>query len=202
MAVTKDVLEQIRHIIRPHAVRLANMIARGVVQLVDDSGKLQMMQIGVLDDETIDKAEHHQPYGFTSVPKAGAELVVVFPVGDRSHPLVVSTSDRRYRPTGGQAGEVCLYTDEGDTIRLGRGHVMTLATTGTLKLGGSSAAQQAILGNQFMTALSTLVTAIGTAVSTSGTPAGATAAGAAITTALTTFQSSASAFLSAIVKLQ
>ncbi len=79
------------------------------MSLVDDSKKLQVLQLGALADETLESAEHHQPYGFSAVPVPGAEAVVVFPGGDRSHPLVVAVSDRRYRPTGGVAGEVTLY---------------------------------------------------------------------------------------------
>lgn len=201
MSINRDVLDQLRHLLRPLATRVANTVARAVVQLADDSTKLQLLQLGVLAGETIDAAEHHQPYGFSSVPLAGAEAVVVFPNGDRGHPLVLAASDRRHRPTGGQGGEVVIYTDEGDVVKLGRGHVISLETSGQVLLGSSSAAQAGVLGNAQLTALVTLVTAIGTAVGTSGTPAGATAAGTAVTAALTAFQSSASSFLSTQVKL-
>jgi hypothetical protein len=53
--------------------RVANTIVRGVVQLADDGKKLQLLQLGALAGETIDNAEHFQPYGFSSVPLAGAE---------------------------------------------------------------------------------------------------------------------------------
>lgn len=119
------------------------MVARGVVQLVNDATQMQLLQIGVLAGEDIEGdgkgAEHFQPYGFSSVPLAGAEAVAVFPNGDRGHPLVVVVDDRRHRPTSGQSGEVCLYTDEGDVIRLGRGHVISLETSGEVRLGSASA---------------------------------------------------------------
>lgn len=201
MAISREVLEQIRILIRPTATRIANSIARGVVELVNDDKKLQLVQLGVLDGETVDAGEHHQAYGFSSVPLPGAEHVTLFPGGDRSHPLVVAVSDRRYRPTGGEAGEVTLYTDEGDQIKLGRGHVVTV-TSDQIKLGSDAAAQASVLGNAFMTAMGTLVTAIATAVGASGTPAGATAAATAIGTALTTFQSAATGFLSQKIKLE
>ncbi|HET7500658.1 MAG TPA: phage baseplate assembly protein, partial [Kofleriaceae bacterium] len=108
--MSKDFLRDLNHhVMRPIANRIANSIARCVVQLVSDEKTLQALQIGVLSGETIDHAEHYQPYGFTSVPLPGSsdgvpEGVVVFPNGDRSHPLVVVVSDRRHRPTGGQPG--------------------------------------------------------------------------------------------------
>jgi phage baseplate assembly protein V len=112
---------EIHHLLRPLATRMANMVARGVVQLVNDATKLQLLQLGVLAGETVegDKgAEHFQSYGFSSVPLVGAEAVVIFPNGDRSHPLVIATSDRRYRPTGGQPGEVVVYNNTGAKITI------------------------------------------------------------------------------------
>jgi phage gp45-like len=73
---------------------------------------MQLVQLGVLAGETVEGdtgAEHFQPYGFASVPLAGAEAVVVFPNGDRSHPLVTAVSDRRYRPTGGDPGQITIH---------------------------------------------------------------------------------------------
>jgi len=100
------------------ATRLANSIARAVVQRVDDSTRMQLVQLGVLAGEDVDDAEHFQPYGFKSVPLAGAEAVVLFPNGDRAHPLVVVVDDRRNRPDTWQAGEAGLYNDAGAIVRL------------------------------------------------------------------------------------
>jgi len=114
----RGAMAQIERMIRPLVTRVANSIARGVVQLADDGKKLQLLQLGVLAGETVDGAEHFQPYGFSSVPLGGAEVVVVFPNGDRSHPLVVATSDRRYRPTGSQPGEVVVYNNTGAKVTI------------------------------------------------------------------------------------
>lgn len=114
----RGLLREIGEIVRPLGIRIANAIARGVVQLADDSKKLQLVQLGVLQGETIDGAEHHQPYGFSSVPLAGAEAVMVCPNGDRSHPLVATISDRRYRPTGGEPGQVDQYHYAGARITM------------------------------------------------------------------------------------
>lgn len=103
------VLAELQHLLRPLAKRIANTVARGVVQLVDDGTKMQLLQVGVLAGETIDGAEHFQPYGFSSVPLPGAEAAMLFPNGDRSHPIAVAVSDRRYRPTAGDSGQVTLY---------------------------------------------------------------------------------------------
>lgn len=169
MGIDRDTFDQLRHLLRPLATRIANTVARAVIQLADDGKKLQLLQLGVLAGETVDDGEHHQPYGFSSVPLGGAEAVVVFPNGDRSHPLVVSVSDRRHRPTGGKGGEVCMYTDEGDVIRLGRGHLITVdaGATGTVtlsalavKLGSPTAAEPAIKGTSRVAADQALMIAL------------------------------------------
>lgn len=165
MPVDRGTLDQLRHLMRPIATRVANSVARAVVSLVDDSKMLQLLQLDVLEGETIDGAEHHQPYGLSSIPLAGAEAVVVFPNGDRGHPLVVAVSDRRHRPTGGEPGEVSIYTDEGDVIRLGRGHVISLVTSGQVRLGSASAADAAIKGTTRNTAEQTFLTALDVYVS-------------------------------------
>jgi len=141
MGLDRDTLRQLQHLLRPLANRVANSIARGVVELVDNSTKLQLVQLGVLAGETIDRAEHHQPYGFASVPLAGAEAVVVFPSGDRGHPLVVSVSDRRYRPTDGEPGQVTIHNHNGATVTItADGDVIATPATGRHVLLGSAAA--------------------------------------------------------------
>lgn len=112
MSIDKEILRQVGHVLRPIATRVANSIARGVIQLVNDTKKMQLVQLGVLDGEDVEGAagaEHFQPYGFASVPIVGAEGVVLFPNGDRAHPLVVVVADRRYRPIGGAPGTVMLH---------------------------------------------------------------------------------------------
>ncbi|ECV7453773.1 phage baseplate assembly protein domain-containing protein, partial [Escherichia coli] len=51
---------------------------------------------------------------------SGAEAVVLFPDGDRSHAVVVTVSDRRYRLKGLQTGEVAVYDDQGQSVTLAR----------------------------------------------------------------------------------
>lgn len=116
MPITRELVEQLRHLVRPIATRVANTAARAFVQLVDDSTKMQLLQIGVLNGETIDGAEHFQPYGFSAVPLPGAEAIAIFPNGDRSHPLVFAAADRRYRPTDGDPGDVIMYGYQGAKV--------------------------------------------------------------------------------------
>lgn len=198
--------------VRGLRVRLAGVVSRAVVKRVDDSKKRQALQIvaGVLADGL----EHFQPYGFTSVPHAGAEGVALFVGGERDHGLVVAVDDRRYRLTGLEGGEVALYTDQGDKLVFKRGGTIevTAATkvvvsAPLLELAGNT--RTVAKGEDLNAAITTLATAIGTAVNTMGAGgpavpllgAQATAAGTAITTAVSAFNAAAAAALSVKVKL-
>lgn len=121
MPLDKEAIKQLEHLFRPVNNRISNLFGRGVVQRVNDGTKLQLVQLGVLAGETVegDKgSEHFQPYGFSSVPIEAAEAVVIFLGADRGHPITIAVSDRRYRPVGGQPGEVTVYNDKGAKITL------------------------------------------------------------------------------------
>jgi phage baseplate assembly protein V len=147
-------LRQLQLWLRPLRQRVANIVARGVVQLVADAKKLQHLQLGVLAGETIDDAEHHQPYGFSSVPLAGAEAVALFPNGDRERPLVVSVSDRRHRPKDGEPGQVDLYHYTGARVTmLANGNIEVCpGPGGEVKIGAASAGEPPALASE-LTAL-------------------------------------------------
>ena len=111
--------------------RVLLTVGRAVLQLVDDTRKLQSVQVVALDSEVLDEVERFQEYGYTSHPHPQAECVVLAVGGMRQHPLIVAIDDRRYRVTDLKAGEVCLYTDEDESgsphrITLKRGRVVEI----------------------------------------------------------------------------
>lgn len=112
----------------PLARSVKNAAARAVVKLVHDAPKMQALQLGLLADEVADNIERFQEYGFTSHPHVGAEAVVIFPGGDRSHGLVVAVDDRRYRIKVA-AGEVALYDDLGQFVHLKRDGIEVTSPT-------------------------------------------------------------------------
>lgn len=111
---------------------MQQMVARAVVSLVDDSAKLQALQVELLEDEVRDEVEHFQPYGFSSHPHPGAEAIAACVSGNRDHAVVLVVDDRRYRLKPLVQGEVALYTDQGDKIVLKRGG--TIEVTASTKL--------------------------------------------------------------------
>lgn len=119
-------------------MNMKNMLARGTVVLVDAAKKLQALQLRLTAGELKDNAEHFEPYGFTSNPLAGAEVLAAFIGGDRSHSVVLVASDRRYRIQALKPGEVAIYTDEGDRVHFKRGRIIDIET-GTLNIKASAA---------------------------------------------------------------
>lgn len=109
--------------------RVRGMVARAIVRLVDDARQAQELQIELLEGESQDAVERFQNYGLTSVPHAGAEALVVFAGGLRSHGVVLAVEDRRYRLTGLEGGEVALFDDLGNVIKLGREAISVTATS-------------------------------------------------------------------------
>lgn len=108
--------------------RVHLMISRAVMSaLVDTSGR-QFVQVSALKGETKDNVERIQQYGITSHPHAGAQAILLCVGGNRAHPVVIAVDDPRYRHTSLEAGEVCIYTDEGDTIILKRNRTVEITT--------------------------------------------------------------------------
>jgi phage baseplate assembly protein V len=119
--VTRELLSEINRLIEPITRRVGNLVARATVSTVDDSKKLQQLQLKVLAGETRDLCERFQQYGFTANPNVGAEAIVIFIGGNRDHPIVLAVDDRASRKLGLQPGEVAIYTDQGDYLHFKRG---------------------------------------------------------------------------------
>lgn len=140
-------MSSLRHtilrLLEPLRNRVAGMVARAVVTLVDDKKRMQELQLQLLG-ETIAGAERVQNYGLTSKPfpptgEQAAEAVVLFVGGGRDHPLVVAVDDRRHRPTDLADGEVALYDDRGVRVHIQRAQLLiTDPTRLRLEVGNSS----------------------------------------------------------------
>lgn len=201
-------IDAISKLLAPLRARIANLVARAVVQLVDDGGKLQLVQLGVLADETRSGLERFQQYGLTSVPLPGAEAVVLFVGGRRDHGLVVAVDDRRYRLVGLEAGEVALYTDEGDRIHLKRGGVIEVVAAAKVVVDAPAvelaqpASDAAIRGTAYASAQATFLAALdayATAIKSIADPSNA--ATPALLTAIASFTTATSGSLSTKVKV-
>lgn len=108
---------------------LGNLLARAVLGLASQS-KLQLLQVQILDGEGKDGVELFEPYGLTGFALPGAESVLAFLSGHRNHGIALVQTDRRYRPTDLQPGEVAVFNHEGTRVVLRNGgKVEVLAAT-------------------------------------------------------------------------
>ena len=105
--------------------RRATMLAAlGTVGLADDSGAAQRLQVQIGPYELRSGLPRVAEYGFASVPLPGADAVALFLAGDRSNGLVIATGDQRYRLRALAAGEVALWDDQGQFVKIGRAGIV------------------------------------------------------------------------------
>lgn len=117
-------MRSLHKLLAPLRQRIAFLFARGVVHITNSDTALQTLQVELLKGEMLDGIEHIEPYGFTSNPHLGGEVIAASLAGNRKHSVVLVASDRRYRKKNLVAGEVAIYTDEGDYILLSRGRIV------------------------------------------------------------------------------
>lgn len=130
----------------------------GVLMAVDDSQKMQRVDARGLNGEYFTSIERPQTYGFTSVPlppdqngASAAEVEIGFRAGNRSHPYIRSTDDRRYRMKNLKPGESAHHDDQGQYSHLARdGHVAVAKnhsiTAGSQPDTGDHELQQQLMG--------------------------------------------------------
>lgn len=109
--------------------KISGLFLRGVVDktYVEEDGTVTH-DISGLEGEEIPTVELFQQYGFASVPKRDCEVVLLSPDSDRDNSVIVATEDSRFRIKEMEDGEVAIYTDEGDKIRLKRDRTIFVET--------------------------------------------------------------------------
>lgn len=80
--------------------QILSLIGRAVVKSINAAAKCQTVDVSLIAGDSKGGIEHLEPYGFTARATAGAEAIVLFPDGDRSHGVAVVVADRRYRLKG------------------------------------------------------------------------------------------------------
>lgn len=112
-------LATFNRLIKPLRDRVLTMFSRGLVESSDDTTAMQLLKISMLDDELKEEVEHLHPYGLSfNCPTDGSEVVVGCVGGDRDSALAVVVGNSKYRIKELKSGEVCLYSQHGQTILL------------------------------------------------------------------------------------
>lgn len=119
----------ISDMIKPLRNRVYSMITRAVLETVNDASDMQLVKISLLADETRDSIERFQNYGFTSVPPPNSEAIALSVGGNRDHMVVIAVDNRIFRLKGLLNGEVAMYTDEGDFIKIKKGGIIEVKSS-------------------------------------------------------------------------
>lgn len=108
----------------------ANMLARAILRRLVDTGSRQAAQLEVTKGELVDDVPRIQNYGLTGVPPVqGTDAIVVFLGGDREQGIIIAMENKQYRLASLEAGEVALYDDLGNMVKLGRSKLEVVAVT-------------------------------------------------------------------------
>lgn len=118
-----NIVSVINKVIAPLKRSINLMIGRAVVTLINDNTGIQSLQAAGLSGELLADIERFQDYGFTSVPIPGSEALLVFPSGNRDHAIAAKVDDRKFRPTGLNPGETCIYDFAGNMVIIKAGEI-------------------------------------------------------------------------------
>lgn len=107
------------------ARRAALGLTRATLKKVDDTKRMQEVDLDMLHDEGRQGVERWENYGHFSHPPAPEEgkepeALVAQVGGSRSHSVVVGLADRRHRPRNSKPGEAGMHDDQGQVLALRR----------------------------------------------------------------------------------
>jgi phage baseplate assembly protein V len=131
-----SIAEQLQRFIQPITRKIGSMICCALIKSVEDGGKIQLLKLNMYQDETKDKVERIQEFGFTSNPPDDSEAVVLFIGGNRSHGIVVATDGSKYRIKNLERGGVALYNSNGDKVVLTKDKIEVYSDS--IQIGKSS----------------------------------------------------------------
>lgn len=112
-----DFVELLKRWVHPLRMRISNITGKGVVTQSSDEAGLQTLQIKMAKDETRDNVPRLQNYGFTSHPEEGAQIVAIFPDGNREGGVIIALDHFKYRIQVNKL-EVAMYSKFGNKIVL------------------------------------------------------------------------------------
>jgi phage baseplate assembly protein V len=99
-------------------LRILHIVAPARIEMIDDRGAVQLLQVHLSSLQTNDSVPRLAEYGFTSNPPKGTDCTVLFLGGDQSKGIVIATNNQTYRMKALDAGDVALSDDKGQVVLL------------------------------------------------------------------------------------
>lgn len=144
--------------------RSALTIRRGRVNIVDDTGAVQKIQLTISADELRDNTPKLAVYGFCSNPLPGADAVIAYVGGDQSNGVVIATGDQRYRLLNLRPGESGMHDNLGQKIYLSQAGIEITSpgtsTSGNLVAGTGASGSFTTPTGQIVTVQNGIITNI------------------------------------------
>lgn len=130
-------MNAIHRLLQPIRTRLANIVNRAIVNLINDSKAFQLVQVSVYAGEVHENVEHPQEYGHASnCPTEGAVAVVLCPQGSRDQIMAVVVANPALRKKDLKPGESAMYNALSETHLLLKEDGTIEADTDTLTSTG------------------------------------------------------------------
>ena len=115
------VREIITRMLKPLRERVLMLATRVVVSAIDDSKKVQVLQVKGLADEDLADIEHFQNFGFTSHAPKNSEALMISIGGNREHSIVIALENREKRFKDLEEGESVQYFDDKNYFAVRKG---------------------------------------------------------------------------------
>ena len=81
--------------------RIYLLIGRAILKAVNNTDSIQKVKVNILKNESATDVDRIQEYGLETYPKTGtAEVVILFPNGNRDNGVCIKVGDKTYRPSG------------------------------------------------------------------------------------------------------
>jgi phage gp45-like len=104
------------------------------ITATDDSGPIHRAQVKGFPNETIDAMPVLQIYGLASHAMPGSDAMAIFASGDRSNGVIIATGNQKYRLRSLKSGEVALYDDGGNIVKLANNGMIEITCPHTLTI--------------------------------------------------------------------
>lgn len=111
--------------------RVQLFIARGRITFSNDAGNVQSLQLRLGALEVRDATPRLGEFGHASRPPVGADVIVLFPAGDRSNGVVIASGHQATRPRNLNEGESQLYDLWGKSVYLTQDGGIVVEAQGT-----------------------------------------------------------------------
>jgi phage gp45-like len=98
--------------------RVMLLVRAARVNIVNDSGNIQLIQMKGGEFEIRDNMPRMAEYGFSSSPPPDSDVIAIFVGGDRSNGIVIATNHQPTRFKNLQTGEAVVYNNTGQFVYL------------------------------------------------------------------------------------